>query len=129
MSDGAKVAQKGANAARRKEKETKEAQNGARGKADAKRERKGIKIKPKATKMIQNCSQKATIGYQMGHKRLPKVDLGARVDFLCQKGGGRTVKFWRHFGNISYQKVDQKSMQKPMSKNMTFNQKAIPKGC
>ena len=89
VSDGAKVAQKGANAARRKEKETKEAQNGARGKADAKRERKGIKIKPKATKMIHNCSQKATIGYQMGHKRLPKVDLGARVDFLCQKGGSQ----------------------------------------
>ena len=80
---------KEANAARRKEKETKEAQNGARGKADAKRERKGTKIKPKATKMIQNCSQKATIGYQMGHKRLPKVDLGARVDFLCQKGGSQ----------------------------------------
>ena len=40
-SDGAKVAQKGANAARRKEKEMKETQNGARGKADAKRDAKG----------------------------------------------------------------------------------------
>jgi hypothetical protein len=80
---------KGRQRGQKKEKEMKEAQNGARGKADAKRERKRIKIKPKATKMIQNCSQKATIGYQMGHKRLPKVDLGARVDFLCQKGGSQ----------------------------------------
>jgi hypothetical protein len=33
------------------------------------------------------------------------------------------------FDFIFNQKVDKKSMQKPMSKNMTFNQKATPKGC
>ena len=54
--------------------------------------------------MIQNCSQKATIGYQMG-KTASKVDLGARVDFLSKV----LETFWKHFLPKSRSKIDAKT--------------------
>ena len=41
--------------------------------------------------------------------------------------GSCNVKSWTHFGTISYQKVDKKSMQKPMSKKHENNCKRLPK--
>ena len=48
------------------------------------------------------------------------------IDFGSEKGGC-ALKSWRNFGTISYQQVDQKSMQKPMSNKHENNYKRLPK--
>ena len=45
----------------------------------------------------------------------------------AQRGGAAPLKSWTHFGTISYQKVDKKTMQKPMSKKHENNCKRLPK--
>ena len=60
----------------------------------------------------------------MGHKRLPKADLGARVDFLCQKGGVAELSL----RDILEPFPTKKSIKNRCKKRCRKNMKIIAKG-